>query len=40
MAGLTTVAISLFPQHVKSKIGEDFCWPGCYTVSTDKKETA
>ena len=38
-AGLTTVALSLVPSAVKSKIREVFCWPGCYTVSTYKRET-
>src|SRR6266851_3326525 len=37
---LTTVALSLFPEAVKSKIGEVFFWPGCYTVYTCKRETA
>jgi hypothetical protein len=34
------VAISLREQAVKSKIGEDFFWPGWYTVSMYKRETA
>ena len=38
-AGLTTVALSLVPSAVKSKIREVFCWPGWYTVSTYKRET-
>src|SRR5258707_3231159 len=39
-AGSTTVALSLVFPAVKSKIREVFCWPGWYTVSTYKRETA